>query len=49
MKDLEREHILDTLRAVGWSRKDAVARLGISERTLRYKLQQYRAEGYEIG
>ena len=40
MKDLEREHILSTLRAVGGSRKKAVEKLGISERTLRYKLQQ---------
>ena len=45
MKDLERRHILDTLAAVGGSRKKAVEKLGISERTLRYKLQQYRAEG----
>jgi len=45
MKDLERQHILDTLAAVGGSRKRAVARLGISERTLRYKLRQYRQEG----
>jgi two-component system response regulator FlrC len=42
MKDLERQHILETLAAVGGSRKKAVERLGISERTLRYKLQQYR-------
>ncbi|AUN95531.1 sigma-54-dependent transcriptional regulator [Pseudazoarcus pumilus] len=47
MKDLEREHILTTLREVGGSRKLAVERLGISERTLRYKLQQYRAEGHD--
>ena len=46
MKDLERQHILDTLARVGGSRKKAVAILGISERTLRYKLSQYRAEGY---
>lgn len=46
MKDLEREHILRTLAEVGGSRKAAVERLGISERTLRYKLQQYRDEGY---
>jgi len=31
---------------VGGSRKLAVERLGISERTLRYKLQQYRDEGF---
>lgn len=48
MKELERDHILSTLREVGGSRKRAVERLGISERTLRYKLQQYRDEGYEV-
>ncbi|WP_018990297.1 sigma-54-dependent transcriptional regulator [Aromatoleum toluclasticum] len=48
MRDLEREHILSTLREVGGSRKRAVEKLGISERTLRYKLQQYRDEGYEV-
>ena len=48
MKDLEREHILATLRAVGGSRKKAVEKLGISERTLRYKLQQYRDEGHAV-
>jgi len=48
MKDLEREHILTTLQAVGGSRKKAVEKLGISERTLRYKLQQYREEGYAV-
>ncbi|HRE15520.1 MAG TPA: sigma-54 dependent transcriptional regulator [Rhodocyclaceae bacterium] len=46
MKDLEREHILRTLAEVGGSRKQAIERLGISERTLRYKLAQYREEGY---
>lgn len=48
MKDLERRHILETLKAVGGSRKLAVERLGISERTLRYKLQQYRSEGMDV-
>jgi len=48
MKDLEREHILATLRELGGSRKKTVEKLGISERTLRYKLQQYRAEGYDV-
>ena len=46
MKDLERHHILDTLTKCGGSRKKAVAILGISERTLRYKLSQYRTEGF---
>ena len=45
MKDLERQHILETLLAVGGSRLKAVEILGISERTLRYKLKQYRDEG----
>jgi two-component system response regulator FlrC len=45
MKSLERAHILETLAAVNGSRKLAVARLGISERTLRYKLNQYRLAG----
>ena len=46
MRDLEREHILRTLAEVGGSRKLTIERLGISERTLRYKLQQYRDEGF---
>jgi two-component system response regulator FlrC len=46
MKDLERLHILETLAKVGGSRKKAVEALGISERTLRYKLKQYKDEGY---
>jgi two-component system response regulator FlrC len=46
MKDLERLHILETLAKVGGSRKKAVEALGISERTLRYKLKQYKEEGH---
>lgn len=46
MRDLEREHILRTLAEVNGSRKKAIELLGISERTLRYKLQQYREEGF---
>lgn len=49
IRDREREHILRTLAEVNGSRKQAVERLGISERTLRYKLQQYREEGYFNG
>jgi two-component system response regulator FlrC len=45
MRDLEREHILETLAAVGGSRKLASEKLGMSERTLRYKLKQYREAG----
>jgi two-component system response regulator FlrC len=42
MKTLEKRHILDTLEAVGGVRRLAAEKLGISERTLRYKLQRYR-------
>jgi len=45
MRDLEREHILETLAALGGSRKLAGERLGMSERTLRHKLKQYREAG----
>jgi two-component system response regulator FlrC len=48
MKTLERQHIQEVLASVGGSRKKAVAILGISERTLRYKINQYRAEGFAI-
>ena len=44
LKSLERAHILDTLAAVNGVRKVAAEKLGMSERTLRYKLQQYRLE-----
>ncbi|MDR1350823.1 MAG: sigma-54 dependent transcriptional regulator [Zoogloeaceae bacterium] len=46
MKDLEREHILKTLAEARGSRKATAERLGISDRTLRYKLKQYKEEGY---
>ncbi len=46
IKDWERELILETLASVGGSRKLAVEKLGISERTLRHKLRQYRLAGY---
>lgn len=49
MKTLERTHILETLASVGGSRKRAAEKLGMSERTLRYKLQQYREESEETG
>jgi two-component system response regulator FlrC len=44
LKSRERAHILETLAAVNGVRKAAAERLGMSERTLRYKLQQYRME-----
>jgi two-component system, response regulator FlrC len=45
LKSLERSHILETLAAVRGVRRAAAARLGMSERTLRHKLQHYRIEG----
>jgi two-component system response regulator FlrC len=47
IKSLERQHILDTLKSAGGVRKLAAERLGMSERTLRYKLQQYREDGWQ--
>ena len=44
LKSMERAHILETLAAVNGVRKAAAERLGMSERTLRYKLAQYRLE-----
>jgi two-component system response regulator FlrC len=44
IKSLERQHIMDALAATGGSRKLAAERLGMSERTLRYKLARYREE-----
>ena len=49
MKSLERAHIMEALDAVNGSRKLAAQRLGMSERTLRYKLQQYREESAASG
>ncbi len=47
LRSRERAHILETLAAVNGVRKAAAERLGMSERTLRYKLQQYRQEAEE--
>jgi len=42
LKSLEKAHIMSTLASVDGSRKLAAQKLGMSERTLRHKLQQYR-------
>ncbi len=41
----QREYILETLASLGGSRKLTCERLRMSERTLRYKLKQYREAG----
>jgi two-component system response regulator FlrC len=46
VKEVERELILRTLQREGWNRTQASRKLGISIRTLRNKLQEYRREGF---
>lgn len=48
LKARERELIFDALRAVNGNRKKACERLGISARTLRYKLAKFREEGFAL-
>ncbi|MCL2022391.1 MAG: sigma-54 dependent transcriptional regulator [Betaproteobacteria bacterium] len=48
MRDLEREHILRALAEEQGSRRATATRLGIAERTLRYKLKQYKEEGFPV-
>jgi two-component system response regulator FlrC len=47
LKQREQSLILDALNACGGNRKDAATRLGISPRTLRYKLARLRELGIE--
>jgi two-component system response regulator FlrC len=48
LRDWERERILRVLAEEGGSRKRAAERLGIPERTLRYRLRKYREAGYTV-
>jgi two-component system, response regulator FlrC len=48
LKQRERELILATLRVTGGNRKLTAERLGISPRTLRHKLQQFKAAGVNV-
>jgi len=48
LRQHEDQLILDALRAEDGRRKDAAVRLGISPRTLRYKLARLRAEGLSV-
>ena len=48
LKDREHALIIEALQAVNGSRKDAAVRLGISPRTLRYKLARMREAGIEL-
>ncbi|HEX7762167.1 MAG TPA: helix-turn-helix domain-containing protein, partial [Cellvibrio sp.] len=48
LKQREYEIIMNTLRNERGSRKNTAERLGISARTLRYKIARLREEGYDI-
>jgi two-component system, response regulator FlrC len=48
LKQREYEIIMSTLHQEGGSRKNTAERLGISARTLRYKMARLREEGYAI-
>ena len=48
LKYQEHQIILDTLLACRGSRKDVAERLGISPRTLRYKIAKMRDSGIQI-
>ncbi len=47
--EMEKALILETLRCTGYNRTQAAKLLGISIRTLRNKLHEYRAAGAEVG
>jgi two-component system response regulator FlrC len=48
LRQREQEVILDALSASGGSRKAAAERLGISPRTLRYKLARMKEQGVPV-
>jgi DNA-binding NtrC family response regulator len=48
LEELEKEQILNVLRKMDWKRAEAAEVLGISSRTLRNKINQYRLEGTQI-
>jgi two-component system response regulator FlrC len=48
LRDWEREQILRILAEEGGSRKRAAQRLGMPERTLRYRLRKYREAGFDV-
>jgi transcriptional regulator with PAS, ATPase and Fis domain len=48
LEEVEREAILQALRSHGFNRTETAKALGISRRTLLYKLQHFQQMGYEI-
>jgi len=47
--EVERQHILATLERLNGNRTAAAIELGISRRTLYYKLEEYQKQGYSVG
>jgi len=45
LREMEKVLVLKTLESVGWNRTIAAGKLGITTRTLRNKLKQYKEEG----
>ena len=48
MKNVERAVILETLRQNGHNRSETARVLGISRRTLIYKLHRFAEEGHDV-
>jgi len=48
LEEVEREHILTTLQRQGGNRTATATELGISRRTLYYKLTEYQKQGYAV-
>ncbi len=48
LRQREYQLIIDTLRAERGKRKETAEKLGISPRTLRYKLAQMRDAGFDV-
>ena len=49
VEEMEKALILETLKSTEWNRTQAAKMLGISIRTLRNKINDYRAQGIQIG
>ena len=48
LEEVEREHILSTLQRNAGNRTDTATELGISRRTLYYKLTEYQKQGFDV-
>ncbi len=46
LAEVERDHILKVLQQTDGNRRKAIEILGISERALRYKLKEYKEQGF---